>query len=187
MAFARFSGAGQIVAGDGMVKSGNTLNVGTADIARIVVNPDNIDLATVNRSDSGSGNVVVGVSTDSYGRVTGVASGLIPDASTTVKGIASFDSGDFSVTSGAVSIRASGVGNSQLENSRVTIGSTVINLGDTVVSVSGLSSVSSTSFVGPLTGNASTASTLQTARTINGTSFNGSADIIISFVDGGTP
>jgi hypothetical protein len=187
LSFAQFSGAGQITAGDGMVKSGNTLNVGTANTARIVVNPDNIDLATVSRSDSGSGNVVVGVSTDSYGRVTGVASGLIPDASTTVKGIASFDTGDFSVTSGAVSIKASGVGNSQLENSRVTIGSTVINLGDTVVSVSGLSSVSSTSFVGALTGNASTATTLQTARTINGTSFNGSADIIISFVDGGTP
>jgi hypothetical protein len=33
------------------------------------------------------------------------------------------------------------------------------------------------SFVGPLTGNASTATTLQTARTINGTSFNGGANI----------
>jgi hypothetical protein len=185
--FAQFSGAGQITAGDGMVKSGNTLNVGTASSSRIVVNADNIDLATVSRTDSGSGNVVVGVTTDSYGRVTSIASGLIPDASTTVKGIASFDSGDFNVTSGAVSIKASGVGNSQLENSRVTIGSTVINLGDTAVSVSGLTSVSSTTFVGALTGNASTATTLQTARTINGTSFNGSADIIIQFVDGGTP
>jgi hypothetical protein len=38
-----------------------------------------------------------------------------------------------------------------------------------------------------LTGNASTATTLQTSRTINGTSFNGSADITISTVDGGTP
>ena len=185
LAFAQFSGAGQITAGNGLSKSGNTISaVGTA--GRIVVSAG-IDLDTVSRSDSGSGNVVVGVTTDSYGRVTSVASGLIPDASTTVKGIASFDSGDFSVTSGAVSIKASGVGNSQLENSRMTIGSTVINLGDTVVSVSGLSSVSSTSFVGALTGNASTATTLQTARTINGTSFNGSADIIISFVDGGTP
>ena len=33
------------------------------------------------------------------------------------------------------------------------------------------------SFIGSLSGNASTATTLQTARTINGTSFNGSADI----------
>lgn len=35
----------------------------------------------------------------------------------------------------------------------------------------------SNGFSGPLTGNASTATTLQTARTINGTSFNGSANI----------
>lgn len=39
------------------------------------------------------------------------------------------------------------------------------------------SSVTATNFIGPLQGNALTASTLQTARTINGTSFNGSADI----------
>lgn len=38
-----------------------------------------------------------------------------------------------------------------------------------------------------LTGNASTATILQTARTINGTSFDGSANITISTVDGGTP
>jgi hypothetical protein len=43
--------------------------------------------------------------------------------------------------------------------------------------LTGLTSVASTGFTGALTGNASTATTLQTARTINGTSFNGSADI----------
>ena len=37
--------------------------------------------------------------------------------------------------------------------------------------------IKATSFVGALTGNASTATTLQTARNINGTSFNGSANI----------
>ena len=37
--------------------------------------------------------------------------------------------------------------------------------------------VSASSFSGPLSGNASTATKLQTARTINGTSFNGSANI----------
>lgn len=35
-----------------------------------------------------------------------------------------------------------------------------------------------TSFSGSLSGNATTASTLQTARTINGISFNGSANIV---------
>lgn len=190
LAFAQFSGAGQITAGAGMVKSGNTLDVGTASTARIVVNADNIDLATVSQSNSSGSagvNFAQAVTVDSYGRVTGVTSADVRDATTSAKGVASFDSGGFSVTSGAVSIKASGVGNSQLENSFVTIGSTRINLGDTITAVSGLTSVGSSSFVGALSGNASTATTLQTSRTINGTSFNGSADITIAFVDGGTP
>lgn len=37
--------------------------------------------------------------------------------------------------------------------------------------------ITATSFIGPLTGNADTSSTLKTARTINGTSFDGSANI----------
>lgn len=44
--FTQFSGAGQINAGDGMTKSGNTLNVATASSNRIVVSADAIDLAT---------------------------------------------------------------------------------------------------------------------------------------------
>jgi hypothetical protein len=45
LVFAQFSGAGQITAGDGLTKSGNTINaVGTAD--RITVNPDSIDIAS---------------------------------------------------------------------------------------------------------------------------------------------
>jgi hypothetical protein len=45
LAFVQFSGAGQITAGDGLVKSGNTINaVGTTD--RITVNPDSIDIAS---------------------------------------------------------------------------------------------------------------------------------------------
>lgn len=190
LSFAQFSGAGQIVAGAGLTKSGNTIDVGTASSSRIVVNSDNIDLATVSQSDaSGSAGTsfVQTVTRDSYGRVTGVTTGNIQDATTLTKGIANFDSGDFSVTDGAVSIKTSGVDNSQLENSSVTLGSTNIILGSTITAVSGLSSVSSTSFAGELTGNASTATALQTARTINGASFDGTSNITIQFVDGGTP
>jgi hypothetical protein len=192
LSFAQFSGAGQITAGAGLTKSGNTLDIGTASSSRIVVNADNIDLATVTRNDSNYTTVPVttflaAITTDSYGRVTATTTAPLPDATTTAKGIASFDTNDFSVTSGAVSIKTSGVGNSQLENSSVTVGSTNIALGGTSTTLAGLSSVTSTSFVGALTGNASTATALQNARTINGASFDGTQNITIQFVDGGTP
>ncbi len=64
--FAQFSGAGQITAGDGLTKTGNTLNVGTASSGRIVVNSDNIDLAT-----SGvTAGTYKSVTADAYGRIT---------------------------------------------------------------------------------------------------------------------
>lgn len=190
LSFVQFSGAGQITAGAGMTKTGNILDIGTASSARIVINTDSIDLATVAQSDSSGSagsSFVQSVTRDSYGRVTGVATGSVQDASTTVKGIASFDSGDFSVSSGAVSIKPSGVDNNQLVNSSLTIGSTNVSLGSTSTTLSGLTSVSSTGFTGALTGNASTATALQTARTINGASFDGTANITIASVDGGTP
>jgi hypothetical protein len=62
----QFSGAGQITAGNGLVKSGNTIDVATANITRIVVNADNIDLATTGVSAA----VYKSVSVDVYGRVT---------------------------------------------------------------------------------------------------------------------
>lgn len=70
--------------------------------------------------------------------------------------------------------------NADLVNSSITIGSTNISLGGTATSIIGLTSVTSTSFVGSLTGNASTATALQTPRTINGVAFDGTANIIIS-------
>jgi hypothetical protein len=64
--FAQFSGAGQITAGAGLTKTGNTIDVGTASSSRIVVNSDNIDLAT-----SGvTAGTYKSVTTDVYGRIT---------------------------------------------------------------------------------------------------------------------
>ena len=61
-----------------------------------------------------------------------------------------------------------------------TAGDVTVNLDTTIT---GLSSVTSTAFVGALTGNATTATTLQTARTIAGKSFNGSANITVAAGD----
>ena len=74
----------------------------------------------------------------------------------------------------------SNIANASLTNSKVTIGSTDVSLGGAVTTFAGLTSVTSTGFTGALTGNASTATTLQTARTINGVSFDGSGNITIT-------
>lgn len=60
------------------------------------------------------------------------------DATTTNKGVASFDTNSFSVTSGAVAIKSGGVSNSQLANSSVTFGSTTVSLGSTSTSIAGV-------------------------------------------------
>jgi len=62
----QFSGAGQITAGAGLTKTGNTISVGTASSSRIVVNTDDIDLATTGVTASTYKSVTV----DAYGRVT---------------------------------------------------------------------------------------------------------------------
>ena len=79
------------------------------------------------------------------------------------------------------------ISNANLANSSTTIGSTAIALGASSTTLSGLTSVTSTSFVGALTGNADTATTLATSRTLAVTgdvagsaSFNGSANASIA-------
>jgi len=67
--FTQFSGGGQMVGGAGMVKTGNTFDVQTANSGRIVVNADNIDLATTGVT-AGTYN---GVTVDAYGRVMAVS------------------------------------------------------------------------------------------------------------------
>ena len=64
--FTRFSGAGMIDAGTGLTKTGDRLNVETASTSRIVINEDNIDLATTGVS---AGDYQL-VTVDEYGRIT---------------------------------------------------------------------------------------------------------------------
>ena len=64
--FAQFSGAGSYLAGSGLTISGNTFNVGTANTGRIVVNADDIDLATTGIT----GGTYRSVTVDAYGRAT---------------------------------------------------------------------------------------------------------------------
>lgn len=63
--FVQFSGAGQILAGAGLTKTGNQIDIVTASASRIVVNADSIDLATI-----GTAGTYRSVTVDAYGRVS---------------------------------------------------------------------------------------------------------------------
>ena len=85
-------------------------------------------------------------------------------------------------------IPSSTVTNAMLVNSGLTLGSTSISLGSTTTSISGLSSIAATTFTGALSGNASTAAALQTARTFSltgnvtasGITFDGTGNVTLS-------
>lgn len=70
------------------------------------------------------------------------------------------------------------ISNANLANSTVTVGSTAISLGSSATTIAGLTSVTSTTFVGALTGASTSAATLSTSRTIGGVSFDGSINIV---------
>lgn len=66
LTFAQFNGLGQVTAGAGLTKTGNTLDIVTASSSRIVVNADSIDLATTGVTAGTYRSVTV----DVYGRAT---------------------------------------------------------------------------------------------------------------------
>ena len=104
------------------IENGDLSN-STISIAADTGTTNAVDLGDTLTIQSGTG---TGIATSVSGDVLTV-SGV--DATTTTKGVASFAASDFAVTTGAVSIKAAGVSNSQLENNSVTIGSDSITLG----------------------------------------------------------
>lgn len=74
VSYTLFSVGETITAGNGLYKTGTTIHVNTASTSRLVINADDIDLATVSRNNTtgNSGNSFIqSFTTDSYGRVTG--------------------------------------------------------------------------------------------------------------------
>jgi hypothetical protein len=127
LTFTQFSGAGQIDAGAGLTKTGNTINVGTASTARIVVNANDIDLATVAGLTAGT---FTKVTVDSYGRVTLGAQATTGDIS---------ESGNLYFTNARAQAAITG-GASTIVTANLTVSRALISDGSGKVAVSTVSS-----------------------------------------------
>jgi uncharacterized protein YjlB len=98
----------------------------------------NLDNTAVTAGSYGSSTATGTFTVDAQGRLTAASSTDIRTATTSQTGLASFSSGDFAVNAGEVTIKSAGVGNSQLENSTITLGSSTLTLGSTTTSVAGI-------------------------------------------------
>ena len=132
----QFSGAGTYLGGDGLVLTENTFNVGTASNARIVVNANDIDLATVSLStsvnyDNTSNNFITSITVDEYGRVTARETHGYVKATSNVAGVIQFDSLIFEDSDANFSIKAGAIKDS-LINTSADISYSKLNLSNSV-------------------------------------------------------
>jgi hypothetical protein len=105
--------------------------------------------------------------------------GSVPTGITNPDGTGTAVQGQISSYSGALYIY-NGSAWAAVGGGSVIIGSTTVNVnGSAVTTFTGLSSVTSTTFVGALTGNASTASALTPGANINGVGFTGASNITV--------
>ena len=201
----QFSGAGTYTAGAGLLLTGTTFDVVSASSARIVVNSDSIDLATTS--------VVAGTYTkltvDAYGRATGginpttLAGYGIVDAqglNSNLTAISAVGTNGIMVkvdgsTATTKSLSVAGVGLSITNADGVAAGdiaitsnATSLNTANTVVSRDSSGNFTAGTVTAALTGNASTATALETSRSFSvtgdvlatGVSFNGTANVALS-------
>lgn len=198
----QFSGQGNLMAGDGMTLSGNTINVHTANSGRIVINPDSIDLAATGVTPGSYTKVTI----DGYGRVlaasspTTLAGYSISDAQSlnanltslsavSTSGILVRDTGGQMATR---SIEVQGAGLGITNQAGTSTGNIIISsnatpnaIAGTVVSRDASGDFSANNITAALIGNASTATMLHTGRdfsvtgdvTAEAVSFNGGANV----------
>ena len=165
LSFAQFSGAGQIIAGNGLIKTGNQIDVVSTGSGALNITSDSINLSgiTVSQTADGSNDTFVdSVTVDSFGRVTavhkavlGTINNLIVTGNTTLWG-PTIVNNTLSVTgvttlagTTATSLGVSGL--STFQNINATGATTLAGATATSLGVSGLSTFQNVNATGTTT------------------------------------
>lgn len=151
--FSQFSGAGTYVAGSGINISSNTIS-NTGVLSNIAGTGIGVSGATGNVTITNNG-VVSATGTTNQINVSGATGNVTFSLPTSVTIGGTMTAGTFSGSGASLT----SIPNAALVNSSLTIGSTNIALGATSTTLAGLTSVTATTFIGALSGNATTATT----------------------------
>lgn len=192
LVFAQFTGLGQVTAGNGLTKTGSVISALSANTANIAVGAGGLDLATV--TDNGTGNFKK-IAVDSYGRVIGTTNVVTADIASliTTSNVTEGTNQYFTTARARSAISVTGNGLSYNSTSGViTSNATDANTASTIVyrDASGNFAANQITgfFIGSLSGNAQTATSWQTSRSIamtgDGTwsvSTNGSSNVTSPF------
>jgi hypothetical protein len=158
-------GAGNITAGNISLTAAGSANLGNSASANYFIG--NFYGTANSATTAGTVTTAAQGNITSVGTLTGLGvNGTITGVNITANTGVFTGNGSALTALNASNVSSGTLAQARLANASVTLGSTALTLGSTVTTVAGLSSVTSTTFVGALTGAATTAGSATTAGTV---------------------